>query len=72
MNDKVTKNDNNSALSKTCVIGSFYLVKPYSKDDYEPAKCRKRDNTDTLWFGFTDGSVMKVDEVYDYVELNFR
>jgi hypothetical protein len=58
-------------LPQDAVIGSFYWVKPYAKDNYEPAKCKKRDNTDTLWFGFTDGSVMKVVEVSDFKELNF-
>ena len=71
--EKTSKESVNSAFHKIAVVGSFYWVKPYrNNSNYEPAKCKIRDKTETLWFSFTDGSVMRVDDVSDYKELNFR
>lgn len=47
-------------LNVTITEGDYYWVKPFSKSEFEPAKCKDRYRNGLLWFCFTDGSVMEI------------
>lgn len=59
-------------LNITLVSGSFYWVRPYHRDDFEPAKCKERYGHKGLWFCFTDGSVMEVERAWEVEPLNYK
>ena len=56
-------------LNIAVVSGSFYWVRPFHKDEFEPAKCRDRYGKGNLYFCFTNGSIMEVERAYDYRDL---
>lgn len=51
------------------VENSFYWVKPFHADEFEPAKCRDRYRDGRLWFTFTNGSVMECKDAHEVVNL---
>ena len=59
-------------LNIAVVSGSFYWVRPFHKDEFEPAKCRDRNGDGKLWFCFTNGSVMEVERAWEVEPLNKR
>ena len=59
-------------LNITVVSGNFYWVKPYYKDEFEPAKAKDKYQNGTLYFCFTNGSIMEVDRVWEVELLNYR
>jgi hypothetical protein len=54
------------------VSGSFYWVRPFHKDEFEPAKCKELYGTDKLYFFFTNGSRMEVERAWEVEPLNYR
>lgn len=59
-------------LNIPVVSGSFYWVRPFHNDEFEPAKCKIQDGTDKLYFFFTDGSRMEVERAWQVEPLNYR
>jgi hypothetical protein len=59
-------------LNIAVVSGSFYWVRPFHEDEFEPAKCRDRNGDGKLWFCFTNGSVMEVERAWEVEPLNYR
>jgi len=54
------------------VSGSFYWVKPYYNEEFEPAKAKDQYQNGTLYFCFTNGSIMEVDRAWEVEPLNYR
>lgn len=52
------------------VSGNFYWVRPFSKDEFEPAKCREPYGSEKLYFFFTNGSMMEVERAWEVEPLN--
>lgn len=52
------------------VNGNYYWVRPFSKDEFEPAKCKVLYGTDKLYFFFTNGFIMEVGRVWEVEPLN--
>lgn len=63
------ENSTEQILTMPVASGSFYWVKPYKGEDYEPAKCRDYYQNGRLYFCFTNGSIMDVDRVQDYNQI---
>ena len=59
-------------ITQTVINGEFYWVRPFSKDEFEPAKCKDRLGDGKLWFCFTNGSVMEVERAWEVEPLNYR
>lgn len=57
-------------LNIAIVSGSFYWVRPFKGDDFEPAKCKDRYGNGNLYFCFTNGSVMEVERAWEVESLN--
>jgi len=58
-------------LNTTIVNGSFYWVKPFYNDEFEPAKVKDRHQNGVLYFYFTNGSVMEIDRAWEVEPLNY-
>lgn len=62
-------------LKEQCEIpiisGSFYWVKCFTKDKYEPAIAKEKYGKGEMYFCFTNGSVKECKYVSDYKELNY-
>lgn len=54
------------------VSGSFYWVRPFQKDEFEPAKCKELYGTDKLYFFFINGSRMEVERAWEVEPLNYH
>jgi hypothetical protein len=59
-------------LNIAVVSGNFYWVRPFHKEDFEPAKCKELYGTDKLYFFFTNGSRMEVERAWEVEPLNYR
>lgn len=53
------------------VSGSFYWVTPFEGDSFEPAKCSDYYGTGTLYFRFTDGSIIPIKNAWEVEPLNY-
>lgn len=68
----MSKKPEKPQLNIAVVSGSFYWVRPFHKDEFEPAKCKDRYGDGKLWFCFTNGSVMEVERAWEVEPLNYR
>jgi hypothetical protein len=59
-------------LNIAVVSGSFYWVRPYYGEEFEPAKAKDRYQNGVLYFCFTNGSVMEVERAWEVEPLNYR
>lgn len=59
-------------LGIAIVSGSYYWVKCFTDDKYEPAVAVNLYNNGTMYFKFLNGAVRKCRLVADYKELNYR
>lgn len=59
-------------LNIPVVSGSFYWVRPYHGEEFEPAKCRELYGSGKLYFFFTNGSRMEVEHALEVELLNYR
>ena len=57
-------------LNIPIVNGNFYWVRPFFGKDFEPAKAICRYESKELYFGFTDGSIMSVQQAWEVEPLN--
>ena len=58
--------------NRTIVSGSYYWVKCFTDDEYEPTVAVDYYNNGTLYFRFLNGAVRECGRVADYKELNYR
>lgn len=60
------------ALHIGIVSGSYYWVKCFTDDKYEPTVAVDHYNNGTMYFKFLNGAVRECRLVADYKELNYR
>ena len=54
------------------VSGSYYWVKCFTDDKYEPTVAVDHYNNGTMYFKFLNGAIRECGRVADYKELNYR
>ncbi len=59
-------------LNIAIVSGSYYWVKCFTDDEYEPTVAVDHYNSGTMYFKFLNGAVRECRLVADYKELNYR
>lgn len=56
-------------LKTEIVANKYYWVRPYHKDEFEPAKCKELYGTNKLYFFFTNGSRMEIERAWEVEPL---
>lgn len=65
------KDNRKPKLDIPLVDGSFYWVRPFENDKFEPAVCRRQGiDGMSIYFRFTDGSRMDAESVWEAEPLN--
>ena len=70
--DKKLQESTEQALTIPVVSGSYYWVKCFTDDNYEPTVAVDHYGNGTMYFKFLNGAVRECNRVADYKELNYR
>lgn len=58
-------------LDVKIIEGNFYWVRHYNMSEFEPARCKKKFLGGRLYFCFTDGGIVNIEQVWEVKELKY-